>query len=160
MSEPRLTVDTITSDQLDALYERVAKAEQDADDSVAAAARLTTLVGKRAEKAEAVIKRVRALCADPNHSNMLLTRNLLAALDEPKEQYRFATTWSEYHAGRRALDEPGPAATDADVQRVIDLYERWVKAGPPPLGTSMSRWWDVRLAELHAAINPPKEPTT
>lgn len=46
---------------------------------------------------------------------------------------------------------------DADVQRVITLYERWVAAGPPPLGTSMSRWWDARLAELHNAILPPTD---
>ncbi|KJK40245.1 hypothetical protein UK15_07805 [Streptomyces variegatus] len=46
--------------------------------------------------------------------------------------------------------------SEADVQRVIDLYERWVKAGPPPLGTSMSRWWDERLVELRAAIHPPE----
>ncbi|GHA28826.1 hypothetical protein GCM10010372_30850 [Streptomyces tauricus] len=44
-------------------------------------------------------------------------------------------------------------SADADVQRVIDLYERWVKAGPPPLGTSMARWWDTRLLELCAVIN-------
>lgn len=46
---------------------------------------------------------------------------------------------------------------DADVQRVITLYEQWVKAGPPPLGTSMARWWDARLAELHDAIHAPTE---
>ncbi|MCI3246350.1 DUF6085 family protein [Streptomyces spinosisporus] len=73
-------------------------------------------------------------------------------------------------------EAPGPAATEAtgatdretttrvfaalhqsaerDVSCVITLYERWVKAGPPPLGTLMSRWWDQRLAELHAAILP------
>ncbi|MFK0124914.1 hypothetical protein ACIQSP_16555 [Streptomyces nigra] len=45
--------------------------------------------------------------------------------------------------------------SEADVQRVIDLYERWVKAGPPPLGTPVSRWWDARLVELHDAILPP-----
>lgn len=65
---------------------------------------------------------------------------------------------------------PGPAATERetttrifaalhrsaeqDVSRVIDLYERWVKAGPPPLGTSVARWWDARLIELHDAILP------
>ncbi|MFF7485609.1 hypothetical protein ACFZBC_08935 [Streptomyces luteogriseus] len=52
------------------------------------------------------------------------------------------------------------ATTLADVHRVIDLYERWVKAGPPPLGTSMSRWWDKRLVELHNAILPPADKTT
>jgi hypothetical protein len=78
----------------------------------------------------------------------------------------------------RALDEPtpvsGPAATEpvvdrqtavvlsalhhsaeTDVSRVISLYERWVKAGPPPIGTSMARWWDERLVELRAAILNP-----
>lgn len=34
------------------------------------------------------------------------------------------------------------------------LRDRWVKAGPPPLGVPMSRWWDKRLVELHAALNP------
>ncbi|MFG2780790.1 hypothetical protein ACGFY7_23420 [Streptomyces prunicolor] len=51
-----------------------------------------------------------------------------------------------------------PAAEVADpetITRVIELYERWIKAGPPPLGTLMARWWDARLAELHAAIIPP-----
>jgi hypothetical protein len=45
-------------------------------------------------------------------------------------------------------------SAEQDVTRVINLYERWVKAGPPPLGASMARWWDIRLAELHDAIRP------
>ncbi|MFC8515515.1 hypothetical protein [Streptomyces sp. NPDC057257] len=45
------------------------------------------------------------------------------------------------------------------MQRVIRLYEQWVKAGPPPLGTSVSRWWDTRLVELHDAILPPTDQT-
>ncbi|MEU0332199.1 hypothetical protein [Streptomyces sp. NPDC006193] len=48
---------------------------------------------------------------------------------------------------------------DADVQRVTALYERWVKAGPPPLGVPIARWWDARLAELHDAILPPTDQT-
>ena len=54
---------------------------------------------------------------------------------------------------------PGARATDAaaDIQRVAALHDRWVKAGPPPLGTSISRWWDRRLAELHKALAEPKE---
>ncbi|MEV0556279.1 hypothetical protein AB0I27_22855 [Streptomyces sp. NPDC050597] len=74
------------------------------------------------------------------------------------------------------IRQNGPAATEAtqpettarvfaglhhsaeqDVTRVINLYERWVKAGPPPLGVSLSRWWDRRLVELHQAIHPPAE---
>lgn len=88
----------------------------------------------------------------------------------------------EYPAGidtaliHQALDQPAPApaATEAterdkttrvfaalhrsaeqDVSRVIALYEQWVKAGAPPIGTSMSRWWDARLVELRSAILPP-----
>jgi len=45
-------------------------------------------------------------------------------------------------------------SAEQDVTRVIDLYEQWVKAGPPPLGVLINRWWDARLAELHNAILP------
>ena len=79
---------------------------------------------------------------------------------------------------RRALrgiidGQAAPQATDAatttrvfaalhqsaehDVTRSIDLYERWLAAGAPPLGTSIARWWDRRLIELHDAIRPPAE---
>ena len=44
--------------------------------------------------------------------------------------------------------QTGRASAEA---RVLALYEQWVKAGPPPLGVSTSRWWDTRLTELHAA---------
>lgn len=43
---------------------------------------------------------------------------------------------------------------ETELAGVRALRDRWVKAGPPPLGTSMSRWWDRRLVELHAALNP------
>lgn len=76
-----------------------------------------------------------------------------------------------------ALDQSAPAAADrpdwidrevaAGVQRGDEaadacraLYEQWVKAGPPPLGASMARWWDRRLVELHNAIHPPTDTTT
>lgn len=49
--------------------------------------------------------------------------------------------------------------SDATVKRVITLHEQWVKAGPPPLGGSIARWWDARLAELHNAVLPPTETT-
>jgi hypothetical protein len=41
---------------------------------------------------------------------------------------------------------------EADMRRVTTLYDRWVQAGPPPLGTLIARWWDKRLVELHNAI--------
>ncbi|WP_406156926.1 hypothetical protein [Streptomyces canus] len=46
---------------------------------------------------------------------------------------------------------------EQDTSPVIALYEQWVKAGPPPLGASMARWWDMRLAELHRALTGPAE---
>ncbi|MFD9463493.1 hypothetical protein [Streptomyces sp. NPDC060027] len=45
-------------------------------------------------------------------------------------------------------------SAEQDVTRVIELYERWVKQGAPPLGVPIARWWDKRLVELHDAINP------
>ena len=46
---------------------------------------------------------------------------------------------------------------EARLARVTALCEQWVKAGPPPLGVSVARWWDARLVELHAAIRPPAD---
>jgi hypothetical protein len=47
----------------------------------------------------------------------------------------------------------------AAIARIIDLAEQWTAAGPPPLGTPMARWWDRRLAELHAALDGPADTT-
>ena len=47
-------------------------------------------------------------------------------------------------------------SAESDVSRVIALHERWVAEGAPPLGTSMARWWDRKLVELHDAIRPPE----
>jgi hypothetical protein len=47
----------------------------------------------------------------------------------------------------------------AAVERVRALADRWVKAGPPPLGTSIARWWDARLVELNTALKEPKDQT-
>lgn len=46
----------------------------------------------------------------------------------------------------------------ATLDQVRALRKTWIAAGPPPLGTSVSRWWDARLIELHDAIlGQPKE---
>ncbi|WP_020116791.1 hypothetical protein [Streptomyces canus] len=61
------------------------------------------------------------------------------------------------------LDCPNPCAADDLMHRgkstapVTALYEQWVKAGPPPLGVLINRWWDARLVELREAIRPPAE---
>jgi hypothetical protein len=43
----------------------------------------------------------------------------------------------------------------ARLDRVIALHETWTAAGPPPLGTLINRWWDLRLAELRQALTKP-----
>lgn len=60
---------------------------------------------------------------------------------------------SELHA----VIDAGPEL-DGTGARVIALYEQWTKAGAPPLGTLMARWWDARLAEMLHAIRPPASP--
>ncbi|MFJ8842971.1 hypothetical protein ACIRFF_08715 [Streptomyces cyaneofuscatus] len=36
--------------------------------------------------------------------------------------------------------------------RLTELHASWLKAGGPPLGTSINRWWDQRLLEFAAAL--------
>ncbi|MFE6428134.1 hypothetical protein ACFVOB_22115 [Streptomyces rochei] len=67
---------------------------------------------------------------------------------EPRPSAEIETTARVFAALHRSAEDT--------VTRVIDLYEQWVKAGPPPLGVSVSRWWDARLVELHDAIQPPQ----
>lgn len=47
-------------------------------------------------------------------------------------------------------------SAESDVSRVIELYERWVAEGAPPLGTPLARWWDKKLVELGQVIRPPE----
>lgn len=46
---------------------------------------------------------------------------------------------------------------EAAIERVRALVVQWAKAGPPPLGVSVSRWWDRRLVELNATLDDPKD---
>jgi len=48
---------------------------------------------------------------------------------------------------------------EAALGRVRALLARWIKAGAPPLGVSLSRWWDKRLVELITALDDPKDRT-
>jgi hypothetical protein len=50
-------------------------------------------------------------------------------------------------------EDPSRRAVEV-VSRVTALYEQWVQAGVPPIGTPIARWVDRRLAELHAALHP------
>lgn len=61
-----------------------------------------------------------------------------------------APTVTDWEQQKQRADQ-----ADGTVGRVTGLHEEWVKAGPPPLGVPLARWWDRRLAELHDAIVPP-----
>lgn len=98
---------------------------------------------ERIEQAEAAIEAVAEVLADHNGddwSHHPATQAVGAAITLPR---------------RLPASLAATQATEPEtITRVIALHEQWVKAGPPPLGTSMSRWWDARLVELHAAIRP------
>jgi hypothetical protein len=119
----RLTVDTITSDQLDALYDRLAKAEQEADDSVAAAARLTTLVGKRSERAERTAKDQRRR-ADIAETELRVLRTGLRANGADPTQIQ--NLWAQIRLRNRQWRDEKTRAEQAEaaVERVRALHRK------------------------------------
>lgn len=86
------------------------------------------------------------------HRADTVTRLVQPALDQLEELLAIA-----HETDSTAETDMLAVMPDADMRRVTALYERWLAAGPPPLGTLMSRWWDARLVELHEAIQPPDE---
>lgn len=89
--------------------------------------------------------------------NASLHRFTVAPRDPEAEQAaeQRAREMADQHEKTARVFAALPRSAEDTVTRVITLYEQWVKAGAPPLGTSMSRWWNARLAELHDAIQPP-----
>lgn len=85
-------------------------------------------------------------------------RPWLLGADEADVEHCAAEVVAAILPTTRLLGTLHRAAHD-DINRVIDLYGRWVKAGPPPIGTPTARWWDQRLAELHDAVLPPAHDT-
>ncbi|MEZ7005598.1 hypothetical protein [Streptomyces sp. AD55] len=168
----RRTADTITDDHLDALY---AERDRLADRLEAAQGAIRRLMRHQHERVE----RVRAVAdrlADGTEAGFraaLAIRETLPAvptvnLDHP--QHRFtalpvdpeaeqaaetrAREMAEQHETNARMFAALHKSAEDTVTRVITLHEQWVAAGPPPLGTSLARWWDTRLAELHDAIQP------
>ena len=123
------------------------------------------LHGESGAAALATIGRIRKLAAElfvegATHTHRNIGRQLLNAL-QPPEDGGETTPSDGAAADDRATARVFAAlhrSAEQDVTRVIDLYEQWVKAGPPPLGTLIARWWDKRLVELHHAIRPPEQP--
>lgn len=134
----------------DAKYER-----NRAQERAEAASRVGTQYMVRAERAEAALQRVHDL-ADLIEAGAPWADNL----DNVARRIRDAATippgpdpvTPEREQLRAVIKALGAAETQ--LARARAVYHRWVAAGPPPLGTSLARWWDARLAELHGAIRP------
>lgn len=153
-------LDQLTSNDLDQLYAELDRlttelrryTEADSADAAAGS------YAGRAEHAEAERDRYRQAILDIDaHATPIG----LAHQDDPDgNPHHYAVTVGALH---RALGKVGHTATpctaEAAVTRVHALADRWVKAGPPPLGTSVSRWWDARLIELNAALDEPGDLT-
>lgn len=109
----RLTVGTITSDALDDLYERVAKAEHEADTAVAAAAHLATLVGKRSEKAERTAEKQRRR-ADLAETELRVLRTGLRANGADPTQIQ--NLWAQIRLRNRQWREENQRAERAETE--------------------------------------------
>lgn len=84
-------------------------------------------------------------------------RELLGDFDEIDLAEMLATAKNDIAACRAQEWPQRLGRAEVRLARVTALYEQWVKAGPPPLGVPLARWWDRRLVELHEAIHPAAE---
>ncbi|MEV7492227.1 hypothetical protein AB0O08_15910 [Streptomyces anulatus] len=101
---PRIALADLTSDALDALYDRAEAAEREVTDMATAAAQLTRLVGARADRAEA---RVRELEAD----NARLTAGQCTDSRAMCEQHHLPPVAGCPYPRCRAASATGRAAT-------------------------------------------------
>jgi hypothetical protein len=111
MSKPRYTASTITDDVLDDLYERLRKAEQEADATVTAAAHLTTLVGKRAEKAERAAEKQRRRADIAENELRILRAGLRANGADPTQ---IQNLWAQIRLRNRQWREAKQRADRAE----------------------------------------------
>lgn len=110
----RIALDDLTSDALDQLYARLATAEREADEAVAAAAHLARLVGKRSEKAEREAKR-QQLRADLAETELRTLRTGLRANGADPTQIQ--NLWAQIHLRNRQWREEKQRAERAEAER-------------------------------------------
>jgi hypothetical protein len=146
MTEVRHTADTITDDALDALYELVTKAEQEADAAVAAAAQLTTLVGKRSEKAERDAEKQRRR-ADIAEGEMRVLRSGLRANGADPTQLQ--NLWAQISLRNRQWRQEKQRAerAEAAIDRARSLATQW----------AVLRAYGSAATELRSALDAPAE---
>ncbi|AZM54145.1 hypothetical protein DMA15_17505 [Streptomyces sp. WAC 01529] len=146
MKGTRYTADTITDNALDELYQRVARAEEEADAAVAAAARLTTLVGQRSERAERATEKQRRRAEIAESELHTLRSGLRANGADPTN---IQNLWAQirlrnrqWHAAKRECDQNAAA-----IERARALATRW----------AVLRTHGSAAAELRAALDERKE---
>lgn len=120
----RKTLDQLTSDELDQLYDRVAKAEEEADTSVAAAAHLTTLVGKRSERSERSAKEQRRR-ADIFETELRVLRAGLRANGADPTQIQNLWAQIRLRNGQWREEKQRAECAEAAVARVRALHRDW-----------------------------------
>jgi hypothetical protein len=137
--DSRHTVDSLTSDALDQLYMRLATAEREADEAVAAAAHLARLVGKRSEKAERNAKK-QHLRADLAEIELRTLRTGLRANGADPTQIQ--NLWAQIHLRNRQWREEKQRAERAEAA---------LAAGIPLVCTDERH--QAKVAALDAALN-------
>lgn len=152
---PHFTVHPVTPEMERAATERARQAAEDSERAAAWIAEHSsphpdTAAVERARALHTRVLRMEALvCAHCGHTWPCPTTRALGTDPAATEATEAETTTRVFAALHHSAEQ--------DVTRVIGLYEQWVKAGPPPLGVSLARWWDGRLVELHDAILPPAD---
>lgn len=154
----RHTVSTINDDDLDELYDRLQKAEQEADATATAAAHLTTLIGKRAERAEKAAEKQRRR-ADIAETELRTLRAGLRANGADPTQLQ--NLWAQIRLRNRQWRE---AKQRADRAEAAIARARAVIDDGPPAGTATGgEWeggWDSAMEAVAAVLAEPKETST
>lgn len=143
MTQPadRPSIDQLTSDQLDQLYARLATAEREADEAVAAAAHLARLVGKRSEKAERNAKK-QHLRADLAEIELRTLRTGLRAIGADPTQIQ--NLWAQIHLRNRQWREEKQRAerAEATIERARVEEQEWrqyfLDGGDAPAGHALA----------------------
>ncbi|MFF1916145.1 hypothetical protein ACFVYE_32080 [Streptomyces sp. NPDC058239] len=151
----RISLDDLTSDDLDQLYTRAERAEQEAGATATAAAHLTTLVGKRAEKAERSAEKQCRRAKSAETELHVLRSGLRANGADPTQ---IQNLWAQIRLRNRQWRETKQRAEQAEaaIERV-----RAILADPLLHTTDPERQGERYLArQIRAALDQAQQPTT
>ncbi|MFE9844691.1 hypothetical protein [Streptomyces goshikiensis] len=153
-----IPLEELTSEALAELYARLATAEQEAEDSVAAAARLTTLVGRRSERAEKAAKTERRRAEIAETELHVLRSGLRANGADPTQ---LQNLWAQISLRNRQWRAEKQRARQAEtaltrVWTECDRIEGAVRDNPTNADLAGGHLGAIR--HIRAALDEPKEP--